>query len=96
MKTTKLITSGIIGLIIFFCTVFLTSVTTVEKSNSENIKQLTKEISNLQKEIKTLEANISKKNSMGSDRYLAEIALFGGNFAPRGYMDCNGQLLAIS
>src|SRR5690349_4917755 len=28
--------------------------------------------------------------------FLAEIKMFGGNFAPRGYAFCNGQILAIS
>lgn len=28
--------------------------------------------------------------------YLAEIRMFGGNFAPRGWVFCNGQLLAIA
>lgn len=28
--------------------------------------------------------------------YLAEIKMFGGNFAPRGYALCNGQIIAIS
>jgi len=28
--------------------------------------------------------------------YLAEIKMFGGNFAPRGYALCNGQIVAIS
>lgn len=30
------------------------------------------------------------------DPFMAEICLFGGNFAPRGWAFCNGQLLAIS
>jgi microcystin-dependent protein len=28
--------------------------------------------------------------------FLAEIKMFGGNFAPRGYAFCNGQILSIS
>ena len=28
--------------------------------------------------------------------YLAQIVLFAGNFAPRGWMACNGQLLPIA
>jgi len=28
--------------------------------------------------------------------YLAEIKMFGGNFAPRNYAFCNGQIIAIS
>jgi microcystin-dependent protein len=31
-----------------------------------------------------------------SEPFLGEIKMFGGNFAPRGYAMCNGQLLAIS
>ena len=31
-----------------------------------------------------------------SDPFLAEIVMFGGNFAPRGWAFCDGQLLAIS
>ena len=27
--------------------------------------------------------------------YIAEIKMFGGNFAPRNYAFCNGQLMAI-
>lgn len=30
------------------------------------------------------------------DQYLGQILLFAGNFAPRGWAYCNGQLLAIS
>ena len=30
------------------------------------------------------------------DFYLAQIVLFGGNFAPRGWMACNGQVLPIA
>jgi len=31
-----------------------------------------------------------------ADPFLAEIIMFGGNFAPRGWAFCDGQLLAIS
>ncbi|WP_452224923.1 phage tail protein [Lacinutrix chionoecetis] len=30
------------------------------------------------------------------DQYIAQIMMFGGNFAPRGWALCNGQLLAIA
>ncbi len=30
------------------------------------------------------------------DPFIAEIIMFGGNFAPRGWAFCNGQLLSIS
>ena len=31
-----------------------------------------------------------------SEPFIGQITLFGGNFAPRGYAMCNGQLLSIS
>lgn len=31
-----------------------------------------------------------------SDPFIGQISMFGGNFAPRGWAFCNGQLLAIS
>ena len=31
-----------------------------------------------------------------SDPFIAEIIMFGGNFAPRGWAFCDGQLLSIS
>lgn len=33
---------------------------------------------------------------MGADPYLGEISMFAGNFPPRGWAFCNGQLLPIS
>lgn len=30
------------------------------------------------------------------DPFIAQIMMFGGNFAPRGWAFCHGQLLAIS
>ena len=34
--------------------------------------------------------------SRTSEPFIAEIKMFGGNFAPRGWAFCNGQLLAVS
>ena len=31
-----------------------------------------------------------------SEPFIAQITMFGGNFAPRGWAFCDGQLLAIS
>lgn len=31
-----------------------------------------------------------------SDPFIAQVVIFGGNFAPRGWAFCDGQLLAIS
>lgn len=32
----------------------------------------------------------------GADQYLGEICMFAGNFAPQGWLFCNGQLLSIA
>lgn len=37
-----------------------------------------------------------REASAGTDPYLGEIMMFGGNFAPQGWALCNGQLMAIS
>lgn len=41
-----------------------------------------------------LSINYKKYNIM--DPFIAQIVMFGGNFAPRGWAKCDGQLLAIS
>ena len=35
-------------------------------------------------------------NAQNGDPFIGEIVMFGGNFAPRGWAFCDGQLLAIS
>ena len=41
-----------------------------------------------------LNGTFPSRNS--SDPFIGEIIMFGGNFAPRGWAFCNGQLLAIN
>ena len=36
------------------------------------------------------------QSSQAADPFIAQIVMFGGNFAPRGWAFCDGQLLAIS
>ena len=38
----------------------------------------------------------SPKTSKASEPFIGEIILFAGNYAPRGYAFCNGQLLSIT
>jgi len=37
-----------------------------------------------------------KQALAGAEPFLAEVSLFAGNFAPRGYAFCEGQLLSIA
>lgn len=39
---------------------------------------------------------IFPSRNLGNDDYLASVDLFAGNFAPRGYAFCDGQLLPIA
>ena len=96
MKKSKVISSIFAITVTVFCIVLFTSNTTVEKSNSENILQLKKEISYLQKDLKQLETKFKDKSSLSGNPFLGEIVLFGGNFAPRGWAFCEGQLLSIN
>jgi microcystin-dependent protein len=40
--------------------------------------------------------NVPKEGMRMSDPFLGEIIMFGGNFAPRGWAFCNGQLMSIA
>jgi microcystin-dependent protein len=44
-------------------------------------------------EIKSVETNIT--STISADPLLGEVAMFAGNFAPRGWAFCDGQLLNI-
>jgi len=39
---------------------------------------------------------VLSKTASASEPFIAQITMFGGNFAPRNWAFCNGQLLAIS
>jgi microcystin-dependent protein len=40
--------------------------------------------------------SLFSKTSFGQDQFVAEIRVFAGNFAPKGWAFCNGQILPIS
>lgn len=45
---------------------------------------------------RTAPAGDEVPSSLGTEPYIGEIGIFAGNFAPRGWAFCDGQLLAIS
>ena len=49
----------------------------------------------MKQEITKLKTN-ETDNMVSMDPFIGEVTLFAGNFAPRGWALCNGQLLAIS
>lgn len=46
--------------------------------------------------VTTVEPSDKKIALVGENDYVGEVLLFGGNFCPRGYLPCDGQLLSIS
>jgi microcystin-dependent protein len=75
-----------VGLFIF------TSAGTLEKSNQEAISDLFAELSVIEDNVETLEMYDPNR----SESTLGEITMFAGNFAPRGWQFCDGQILPIS
>ncbi len=97
MKNLKVFSSTLlIMLVVVLGGLLFTSNTTIEKSDRETIAELTEELIDLKMEMKALESEMEVRTTVGPDPYMAEIVLFAGNFAPRGWAFCEGQELAIS
>ena len=68
----------------------------ISTSNQQLLEQVAKEI----KEKKALLNNLKAKEECADatlfEPFLGQIAMVGFNFAPKGWMQCNGQLLLIS
>ena len=66
-----------------------------ESPNNETISGLSLKLTEMEKELQNLK---SSKNieAFSADPFLGEVILFAGNFAPRGWAYCDGQLLSIS
>lgn len=69
-----------------------TSAGTLEKSNQEAISDLFGELSAMENDLEKFEMYDPNR----SQATLGEITMFAGNFAPRGWQFCDGQLLPIS
>ncbi len=74
---------------------FLISSHSSEKVEKETLSQLNSEIAKLKKEIQNVKS-IKKNEIFSNDPFLGEVILFAGNYAPRGWAFCKGQLLPIS
>ena len=83
------------GLMLGGLVFFLTSASSIKKSNNESITKISKDLVEITAEYEALMAKKSE-NSVSSEPYIGEIAVFGMGFAPRGWAQCNGQLLPIS
>lgn len=95
MRNTKIATYLLLSLLAVLMTAaILTSSTTVDTINNENIIRLSEEVTMLKAEVENLKSAIQSDVSV--DPFIGEITMFAGNFAPAGWAFCHGQLLAIS
>ena len=88
-KTTPLFVFLMVGGLFLFM-----SSTSISAYYQDYIEQLSEKVSELDEALETLK--IEKATDVGDAPFVGEIAMFGGNFAPRGWAFCNGQLLPIS
>jgi len=94
MKNLKLIKST--SLLLCFLaslTLFFTSTNTTNKSNEQIIADLSEKVASLNTALEEVKAT---NEMVGVNPLVGEIYLFAGDFAPRGYHLCQGQLLPIS
>ena len=96
MRTTKIIKSAglILTILVFASGIFFTSSSTIEESNSQAINQLFAELDEVSAEIKALEVDAIEE-TVCAEPFIGQIAIFAGNFAPRGWAFCDGTLLPV-
>ncbi|TNE57277.1 MAG: hypothetical protein EP344_11430 [Bacteroidetes bacterium] len=90
-------TAGLSGtaLVLIAVALFFGATSTVEHANSQAVEKLAAELSAVHAELAALKTTPAGE-AVSLEPLLGEIILFGGNFAPRGWAFCNGQLLPIS
>ncbi len=82
-------------LLIFGGLFFFSSSSTIEQSNSQAITELSAKLSKMTADLDDLKAT-EAENAAWSEPTLGQIAMFAGNFAPRGWAFCDGSLLPIN
>ncbi len=74
---------------------FFTSASTEKKSNSQSIAELSNKLTQMRAELDEMQSTECGEEVF-IDPTIGQIAMFAGNFAPRGWAFCDGQLLPIS
>jgi len=96
MKNLKLIYSTLGVLCLLFLGIGLfSSSSSIEQSNSEVLSELSTQLAEVKVELSNLK-ELDHPSSVSMDPFIGEVVLFAGNFAPRGWAFCEGQLLPIS
>ncbi len=96
MKNLKLLLStlGVLSILVLGIGIF-TSSSSVEQSNSEVLSELSTELAVVKAELTDLKKH-NTASSVSMEPFIGEVIMFAGNFAPRGWAFCEGQLLPIS
>lgn len=68
----------------------------LEQSNQASIVKLNAEIIDLRSDLISISEKASIQFDNTDEAIIGEIRLFAGNFAPKGWAICNGQLLSIT
>jgi len=98
MKKTKIFTiasAAALVLAVMGLSVLFTASSTTEDAQQHLITKLSADVKAMQVELDQLKED-TKMSSSIHDPTIGQIAMFGGNFAPRGWAFCDGQLLPIS
>lgn len=94
MKNSILLKTGMFSLLAMLAIAVLFMSSSTDKQSEQNlIKELTNDVKILKTELAEVQANDSPNSA---EPFIGEIQMFGGNFAPRGWALCDGQLLPIS
>ncbi|MEM1324801.1 MAG: tail fiber protein [Bacteroidota bacterium] len=93
-KTLTIASATAIVLAIFGLSVLFTSSSSTEEAQQHLISKLTADVEAMQTEIQSLQEESPANSTL--DPFIGQIIMFGGNFAPRGWAFCEGQLLAIN
>ncbi len=73
----------------------LSSYSSVDEADSQAIKELSAKVAETEAELLGLQ-QLNEQVGAWSQPTIGQIAMFGGNFAPRGWARCDGTLLSIS
>ncbi len=90
----KTLLTFVVGLGLGVAAFSLISFSTIEKSNTESINDLQEILTELNQDASTIRL-MNMNSAYYSDPYLGEIAMFAGNFPPRGWAFCDGSTLNI-
>ncbi|SDS31819.1 Phage Tail Collar Domain [Polaribacter sp. KT25b] len=95
MKNLNIFTKTLFTFCILTVSFILISFNVKETADEKKISELSIEIIKINKELQNLKA-INKNETYSMDPFIGEVGLFAGNFAPRGWAFCEGQLLDLS